>query len=433
MSVNNMVFEFDMPDECSGEVLDQYLQSGWFRDGSLMSRYELIHFRNNIYSVAPLRANLETFSFSKNQRKLLRKSETFQKIIRPVTFSESKEEMYQVHRERFKSNNSPKTLRSYFLEEGSNTSPFETWELELYHNEQLVGVSFFDMGKDSICSILAIFHPEFEKKSLGITTMLLEVELALAQGKKYYYPGYVLDSPSVFDYKRRLDALEFYNWSNEWLPLAELDGVRTPNQLIRQKLKDVQKIAMDFAGMDVVSVNNEQFFYHIWHQTFDLADVVPTPMYLEIKTQWGHRLTIQYHFNEDYYTLTLHHYYGFFYQDKDPIKVAEQLRQTFWNLNQIAEVQQVRLQELKDSMIPLGHIAESVQFFSNGNKVDGFIELCVEGKYLTFYISYLHTSGQYEIHASNGVRDTHINSFNNREETIATLMHWLNRRSLSTV
>ncbi|GAA4819873.1 hypothetical protein GCM10023331_00320 [Algivirga pacifica] len=428
-----MIFEFDMPEVCNGKALDDYLENGWFRDGSLMSRYEMIHFREQIYSVVPLRAQLNGFSFSRSQRKLLRRNSFLTQVIQPITFTEEKEEMYQTHRMRFKSKNSPKTLKSYFIEESSNMTPFETWELSLYDGDTLAGVSFFDVGEKSICSILAIFNPAYEPQSIGITTMLREVEYALSLNKEYYYPGYVLDQPSVFDYKKRLSNLEFFNWEGNWESMNYFDPTKAANHIIRSKLTAVLQLLDRSVLRQLHLVHNEQFFYHVWHQTFDLADVIPAPMYLECITPWAHKLNIQYDLKQKEYILSLHHYYAIFAQSSDPEEIAGKLMDIYHEMNTSASYQQNQLSNLKQQIEYRLSEDNRTHLYSNGNKTDGFIELAVEGEYLTLYISFLTSEDTYEVTASNGVREIQAGVYYSLQEVLDALKIWVNKKSLGKV
>jgi arginine-tRNA-protein transferase len=67
-----------------------------------------------------------------------------------------------------------------------------------------------------------MFDPFVTARSLGILTMLKEIEYATMNGMKYYYPGYAYQTPSMYDYKKRFSALESYDWSGTWSPFSEV-------------------------------------------------------------------------------------------------------------------------------------------------------------------------------------------------------------------
>ena len=60
---------------------------------------------------------------------------------------------------------------------------YRSVEINIYHQEQLIGYCIFDVGNNSMASILGIFHPNFSKYSIGIYSMFLELEYAKNNNK----------------------------------------------------------------------------------------------------------------------------------------------------------------------------------------------------------------------------------------------------------
>jgi arginine-tRNA-protein transferase len=89
-------------------------------------------------------------------------------------------------------------------------------EIAVYKEENLIAKSFFDVGANSISSIYGIFAPEITDRSLGILTMLLEIDFALKNGKKFYYHGYAYEGNSFYDYKKRFHNLQRFDWKGNW-------------------------------------------------------------------------------------------------------------------------------------------------------------------------------------------------------------------------
>jgi arginine-tRNA-protein transferase len=54
------------------------------------------------------------------------------------------------------------------------------------------------------------------RRSLGLLTMLLEIAYARERACRYYYPGYSLDTPSAYDYKKNFGAMEQFDWNGHW-------------------------------------------------------------------------------------------------------------------------------------------------------------------------------------------------------------------------
>ncbi|MFM8393004.1 MAG: arginine-tRNA-protein transferase, partial [Acidobacteriota bacterium] len=62
------------------------------------------------------------------------------------------------------------------------------------------------------------FEPDESARSLGIYLILSGIEYAKRLQLKYYYPGYAYREPSFYDYKKRFQALEAYDWEGRWGP-----------------------------------------------------------------------------------------------------------------------------------------------------------------------------------------------------------------------
>ncbi|HEY0658296.1 MAG TPA: hypothetical protein VGD05_07470, partial [Pyrinomonadaceae bacterium] len=94
--------------------------------------------------------------------------------------------------------------------------PCEAMEVCVYDDEKLLAASFFDVGEKAISSVYAMFEPTETRRSLGIYTMLLEIEYARTNAVEFYYQGYAYEGNSFYDYKKRFNGLERYDWCGNW-------------------------------------------------------------------------------------------------------------------------------------------------------------------------------------------------------------------------
>jgi arginine-tRNA-protein transferase len=90
-------------------------------------------------------------------------------------------------------------------------------QVEVRAGQRLVAVSYLDLGRHAASSVYAFFDPEESRRSPGWLTFLAEIEHARALGCRHLYPGYAYLESSAYDYKKRLGALEAYDWSH-WQP-----------------------------------------------------------------------------------------------------------------------------------------------------------------------------------------------------------------------
>ena len=61
-----------------------------------------------------------------------------------------------------------------------------------------------------------MFDPACSQRSLGIFTLLLELEYAIRNKKKFYYLGYAYEGASFYDYKKRFKGTEVFDWKGRW-------------------------------------------------------------------------------------------------------------------------------------------------------------------------------------------------------------------------
>ena len=86
----------------------------------------------------------------------------------------NKEALYAQHKARFKGfiHN---TLSEY-LSAGFQGTVFDTREVCVYDGDRLIAVSYFDLGDQSMASLLGLYDEAYGKYSLGTYTLLKEAE-----------------------------------------------------------------------------------------------------------------------------------------------------------------------------------------------------------------------------------------------------------------
>jgi arginine-tRNA-protein transferase len=198
----------------SPEQTDLLLSHGWRHFGEHFHRYNLGFYNYEIRTVYALRVNLAKFSFSKKHRRILRKNQDLQTVIRPIEITPDKEGLFERHKIRFKEG-VPNSIYNFLSYEPA-TIPCEGLECAVYDKEKLMAVSFFDVGKEAISSVYGMFDPEETSRSLGILTMLLEIKFACENRKNFYYHGYIYEGKSFYDYKKQFRGLETSDWKGGW-------------------------------------------------------------------------------------------------------------------------------------------------------------------------------------------------------------------------
>lgn len=198
-------------DQVTRLQLDLLLADGWRHFGTQFFRYSLGIYGEDIRRVIPLRIRLADFSPSKSQRRVMRQNWDTSVEIRPLEITDQSITLFEKHKQRFKSG-VPDSIYDFL----SPVMPCDALELNVRIGGRLVAISYFDVGEQTVSAIYGMFDPEFSSRSLGIFTMLKEIEFAIEKKKEFYYQGYSYEGESFYDYKKRFRGTECYDWSGAW-------------------------------------------------------------------------------------------------------------------------------------------------------------------------------------------------------------------------
>jgi arginine-tRNA-protein transferase len=198
--------------------LDTFLADGWRHFGTQFFRYSLGVYEFDIRLVIPLRIRLDDFSLSKSQRRVLSRNADTAVEIRPIKITDESAALFERHKRRFTSG-VPDSLHDFLSDEPASV-PCQAFEVDVRLDGRLIAASYFDVGEGTVSAIYGMFDPDMPRRSLGIFTMLKEIEFAIERGKEFYYQGYAYEGSSFYDYKKRFRGTERYDWKGNWKPLA---------------------------------------------------------------------------------------------------------------------------------------------------------------------------------------------------------------------
>ncbi len=218
LSEFNIINEAFYAELVSPIQLDYLLAEGWRHFGTYFFRYSVGISEHEPQLVLPLRIPIADFDISKSQKRNIKKNSAFDSVIRPAEIDTKKHDLFRKHAVRFDLHK-PQSLLT-FVDENASDTPVETLEFCVYDKSRMIAVSFLDLGEKSVSSVYAMFDPEYSKFSLGIYTMLLEINYARESGRDYLYQGYAYEGESFYDYKKRFSGTEYYDWYGTWSPLG---------------------------------------------------------------------------------------------------------------------------------------------------------------------------------------------------------------------
>ena len=206
-------------DSVPAEVMDQVWATGWRHFGRQFFRYSTQPASDGgLQTITPLRIDLPACTLTKSQRRVLNKNADLRTEIVPAAIDGELRALFQRHKQRF-THNIPDTLET-FLGPDPARGPCECRMVRVFDGPRLIAASFFDLGQQSASSVYGLFEPADSKRSLGIFTLLLEIQHCRASGLRHLYSGYATREPSVYDYKKQFRSTEYLDWSAAaWLPI----------------------------------------------------------------------------------------------------------------------------------------------------------------------------------------------------------------------
>ncbi len=201
------------------EQLDELLADGWRHFGPHFFRYNLGIYDDEIRRVIPLRIRLSEFKLSKSQQRVLRRNNDLGIIVEPIARTAEVDGLFHRHKQRFKQH-PPESIYT-FISQDPEMELSTTFQQSVRTNDRLLAAGFFDIGENSVSGIYTSFEPTESRRSLGIFTILKEIEYAMSHGKEFYYQGYCYSGSSFYDYKKLFHGTEAFDWRGNWAPLMD--------------------------------------------------------------------------------------------------------------------------------------------------------------------------------------------------------------------
>ena len=237
------------------EQLDEFLARGWRPTGQSIYTSDYLRTDDDeLHGCLQIRLSLAGFQFKKRHKKLLRRNLARFRVEHEIArFPDG--ELLRVNR--LYMHVHPEKTREdleYNVMNEDGERVLNTQLFRVYDGQRLVGFSYFDVGRRVMYTKAGIYDPEYAGHSLGLFTMLLEVQYGAERNFTYYYPGYYAPTFPAFDYKLQLGPMEYReiatgHWlAHSGLPLAAANGPEDPLTLNRRMLLQAQQ-ALITAGI----------------------------------------------------------------------------------------------------------------------------------------------------------------------------------------
>ena len=215
--MNKLVNEYFFHSSVSAKDMDLVWSEGWRHFGKYFYRYSRVQetTQEGYKHVLPLRINVNDFVLQNSHKRILKKNKHLNLRILPAFVNHDVNILFEKHKQRF-SSNIPENIHVFVSKEPAYI-PCECLSLCIYDQNKLIGISYLDIGQTSCSSVYQCYDPSYPKNSLGIYMVLQSLAYAKEHKKSLYYPGYAYHEASHYDYKKKFNALTYYDWKGQWL------------------------------------------------------------------------------------------------------------------------------------------------------------------------------------------------------------------------
>ena len=220
--------------------LDHYLEQGWFRMNQTIFTTNFLNFKDHFYSAIWLRVVLDEIVTDNTQQKLIRQNAVFRTEIVPATITPEKESLFERYKQSV-SFEASASLQSLLNGKFIN-NVYNTYEIDVYDNQTLIAIGYFDIGKNSAAGISSFYDPAYKKYSLGKYLIYQKTDYCKRLNLQYFYPGYFVPGYSFFDYKLNMNksALHYLQVSSQqWLPIHSFSSESIPLHVMEEKLQSL--------------------------------------------------------------------------------------------------------------------------------------------------------------------------------------------------
>jgi len=186
------------------------INRGWRRFGS----YYFHPICESCSECKSLRINVDEFKLSKSQKKSIKRNRETEIIIQKPTLTQAHLDLYnKYHAFKHQKDNwthrniSPREYKENFVEGAHDFGK----EVLYIQDGEIIGVDLIDILDDGISSIYFYYDPDFPRLSLGIYSLLYQIELAKVLELPWIYLGYWVDGCKAFAYKSNFQPQEILN------------------------------------------------------------------------------------------------------------------------------------------------------------------------------------------------------------------------------
>jgi len=144
-----------------------------------------------------IRVPIDSFKMTKSQKRTWKKNQDLTITWKPVEFDQESYELYYKYSDvRHGTITTEQNYRDFLINTAVNTIMMQ------YHKDtKLMGIGWVDVLPKSLSSVYFAFDPDFEKRRLGVFSVLKEIELAEMLHKSVLHIGFWVQECKSMSYK----------------------------------------------------------------------------------------------------------------------------------------------------------------------------------------------------------------------------------------
>ena len=187
---------------------DYFLSRGYRRSGNLLY--------NNVCEECsrciPIRIPVKDFVMTKRYRRILRNNSDIEiRAVKPE-ITDEKIKLFQKYNALRHDHNNDCLEHLSSLHYGYDG----IYEMDYFLDNKLIAVGILDLGDDSSSSNYFYFDPQYSKRSLGVFSVLKEIEFTQQSGRIFYYLGFYIEESEKMRYKSQYQPAQV-RIDNKWV------------------------------------------------------------------------------------------------------------------------------------------------------------------------------------------------------------------------
>ncbi|MFZ5479919.1 MAG: arginyltransferase [Myxococcota bacterium] len=182
----------------SPDEFDRMLEDGERRSGRMVYRTQC----PSCHACEPLRVPVARFRPTQSQRRVARRNDADVRVeVGPPELSWERLHLYNRHKHERGLAQGDEPLTAIGYRTWLMDTCVDTREVRYFVGRHLVALSILDFGRKSASSVYHYFDPDESGRSLGVYSVLREIDLCAKAGIEWYYLGFYVGSCARLSYK----------------------------------------------------------------------------------------------------------------------------------------------------------------------------------------------------------------------------------------